>query len=202
MSYMELLYENARTEPRLRRLLGHVSIYENASRIYWERMQKIAFCLDKGEEKTVEDESRQSRPVRTSFTKAQRVQTFSDLQAMSQSKLEHQQLCNVTTTEITEDSDESDESRESDESEESEASESSNDDHDNGILNGNAHAVIERVGILMKASLSKDSDDLASQMSRSTITKGEQTEDEQLWEYQQQILTQRESEQAFHDVWL
>jgi hypothetical protein len=101
MSYIELLYEHARPEPRLRRLLGHVGIYGHASRLFQERMQKSIVCFDREEEKMSEDESRQSQPVGTSFTEARLVWTFSDFQALIRSKLEHQQLWDVTATEVT-----------------------------------------------------------------------------------------------------
>jgi hypothetical protein len=193
---MELLYEHARPEPRLRRLLGHVGIYETASRLCRERMQKSVFCLDRGEAKMVEDGIRPSRPVRASYTETQPVPTFSDFQPMIRSKLQHQQLCDVTTTEITEGSDGSDES------EEIEASESGDDNHDDRLLSESEHSFIKRVEILEKASSLMDSDDLAREMSKCIITTGEQIDDEQIWGQQQRVLTPIESTQAFHNVWL
>jgi hypothetical protein len=199
---MELLYEHARPEPRLRRLLGHVGIYEHASRLHQERMQESILYFDREEEKMGENESRQSRPVGTSFTEARPVRTFSNFQALIQSKLEHQQLCDVTATEVTGGKDESDESGESEESADSEAGESDDDDHDDSIFLESEHAVIKRDEFLKKALSLGDGDDLAREMSRCTITKGKQIDDDQMWEQQQRVLTQSESEEAFYNVGL
>jgi hypothetical protein len=214
MSYMELLREHARPEPRLRRLLGHVGIYEIASRFYRERIQESVSELGGEEERTGEDErggdkSRHRRPVRTSPNKAQRVRTFSEYQATIRSNLEHQRLCDVPPTADTEDgnesgesenSDDSDDSDESDESEESEASESGNDDHAVSILVESA--VSERVEIFTRALSSRKSDNLTKKMSRVTITKGEQENDGQLSQQQPRLLTRSQSERAFYNVWL
>jgi hypothetical protein len=108
----------------------------------------------------------------------------------------------VKATEVTGGSDESDESGESEESGDSEASQSDDDDHDDSILFESEHAVIKRVELLKKALSSGDSDNLAKEMSRCTITKGKHIDDEQIWEQQQRVLTQSETEQAFHNIGL
>jgi hypothetical protein len=211
MSYMELLREHARPEPRLRRILGHVGIYEIASRLYRERIQESVSELGGEEERTGEDEpggdkSRHRRPVRTSPNEAQRVRTFSEY---IRSNLEHQRLCDVPPTADTEDgnesdesesSDDSDDSDESDKSEESETSESGNDDHAVSILVESA--AIERVELFTRALSSRKSDDLTRKMSRATITKGEQDNDGQLSQQQPLLLTRSRSERAFYNEWL
>ena len=42
ISYMEMLYESNRSEPRLNRLLGHVSIYDNVNRWCTENAEKLS----------------------------------------------------------------------------------------------------------------------------------------------------------------
>ena len=138
MSYMELLYEYARPEPRLRRRLGHVGIYENASRLCGERGQEDVVGHQGREKGICGDENHQLWPVRTSSNQVQRARTFSDPQALARPKLEHQQLRTPTETAITEVSDGSDESRDSD------ASGSSDDgDHDDRVLCESEHVAIE-----------------------------------------------------------
>ncbi len=214
MSYMELLCETARPEPRLRRILGHVGIYENAS-LLCRSMEERGFCPGREVEKTRkdeagEDESRRCRPVRPSSTKVQRVRTFSGFQAITQSELERRRLCNVTSTGTTEgsdgsdDSDGSDESDESDDSDKSEgsgAAEPGDEGNDDSVLCESEHVVIERVELVQKAILSRDSNDLSREISRCRSSRGERDDDGQLWQQQPRVFTHVESEQAFYNVW-
>jgi hypothetical protein len=128
VSYIELLSEHMRPEPRLRRLLGHVSIYENATRWQWQMMEKIELSFIEERERMTRDAATragngQHGPLTTTIDESQRVQTFSEFQAMIRSSLENLPLCTVTEKEMTEDSKESDRSSGSEESEESEGSE-------------------------------------------------------------------------------
>lgn len=202
MSYMELLSERARPEPRLRRLLGHVRIYENATRLQQQKMEKSVFSFGEEEEegKRARDaasgaESGRFRPLTASLKEVERVQTFSEFQAMIRSNLEHQPLCTMRVAEITEDSDESDGS------EESEGRESGDEDHGDSISGEGEHRVVERIVLLQKAFMLRDREGLAVEVSSYPITKGEQDDDPRLWE-RAPMLRSSGREEALYDVWL
>lgn len=196
MSYMELLYEYARPEPRLRRLLGHVGIYENASRLCREKEQKDVTGLVLEEKGNWGEEGGQPRPVRRSSTKIQFARTFLEPQPVIRPKLQDQQLHATIETEIAE------VTNGSDDSEDSDSSESSDDDHGESFLRENEHMAIDGDGPLKKSSSFTSASDLARQMAKCIDTREVQSEDEQLWEQQQRVFTQRESDQAFYSVWL
>jgi hypothetical protein len=130
VSYIELLSEHMRPEPRLRRLLGHVSMYENATRWQRQTVEKIELPFTRERERMTRDAAAragngQHGPLTTTVDESQPVQTFSEFQAMIRSSLENLPLYTVTETEMTEDSKESDRSSGSEESEGSEGSEES-----------------------------------------------------------------------------
>jgi hypothetical protein len=111
MSYMELLYEGASPEPRLRRLLGHVSTYENTSNWCQEDKKKNFSYVDDekdkaSEEGRVENDGHQNGDFTRDATQVEHVRRWSEFQATIQSQLQHQQLVVVTAEEVTEGSDE------------------------------------------------------------------------------------------------
>ena len=209
ISYMELLYEDARSEPRLRRLLGHFRIYENASRWCEENNKKSSVSYPDGERETTEEDkaaesqSHQNGACTQKATEMQRVQNVAELEAAVQSQHQHQhqhrQIFTVTTTEATKDSDENDESCSSEESGESD---SSDDDEDGSIGQDSENPATDRIQFLTKALSFKDKNSSTGELSRYSSVKEEQDDDRTLWKQQPQVLTERESQRAFYEVWL
>lgn len=196
MSYMELLYEGARPEPRLRRLLGHVTTYENASRWCWQNQKERASFLDdeggqdRGANRADKGRRHQDAILETTPTQGRRVWTLSELQVTIQSKLEHQPQFTVTATEVTEDSDESGGSDESEEGD------------DCSICSTDEDPVIERMELLQEAVSLRDSDNRAAEQSRCRSTRGKPDDDRKLWQQPPRVLSDRERKQAFEEVWL
>src|ERR1700733_4836581 len=122
MSYMELLQEGARPEPRLHRLLGHITTYEKANQWCLEnRREGILYVGDKQGKAgdrgaTTNDNGRDgfcSKPP----PQVQCFRNLSEFQAAMQSQLQNRTLVTVNATEVdgsSDDSDSSDESYESD----------------------------------------------------------------------------------------
>jgi hypothetical protein len=204
VSYIELLSEQARPEPRLCRLLGHVSIYENATRWQRQTMEKIELPFVDEKEKTTREaasgaESGQRWPLTTSVDNSQHVQTFSEFQTMVRSNLENAPLCTVTTTEMTGDSEEGDGSDGGEGSEESEGREFGDGEIGDSISGeGEAGAGI---GLPPNAFLLRNGEDVAAEWSSYPIRKGEQMDHSHLWG-QLRMLTTTGNEVAFHDFWL
>src|SRR6266516_1501191 len=90
VSHMELLYEGAHPEPRLRRLLDHVSAHDNADRWCQENKRKSIFYIRDHKEKAQEetatagDTSHQNGMSLKSPTKEQRFRTLSEFQVAIQ----------------------------------------------------------------------------------------------------------------------
>ena len=146
MSHMELLCEGARPEPRLLRLLGHCSTYENTSRWWQENNKKNVFYTADEKEEARESGVSTKRP-----TDMQSVRDLSEYQTTIQSQLQYPQLPTVTVIEYSVDSDESDES----------------DDDDNGsITSDDESLVLERIESSMEAFSLRDDGNHASDLSR------------------------------------
>ena len=137
MSHTELVYEGARPEPRLRRLLGHVSANENASRWCQENRRTTLFNLrveqEKAEERqAIQNARRQHGMSPRSSTPVSRCRSPSDFRVANPPKLQHPQVVTVQTTEV--DSDSDSDSDDSDSREEVCDSDSSDDeDYENDI---------------------------------------------------------------------
>lgn len=152
MSHMELLYESTRADPRLRRLLGHVSTYENAHHWCLENKRNDIFYRGAEKEKAKEkrtavDDSRRNGVSSTFSSQVQRFRTLPKFQVAMQLQPQHRRLVPVSPTEADADSDSSDSS--------DSESDSSNDDDDTRICSYNTEAFIERVKYMTKILLLK-----------------------------------------------
>jgi hypothetical protein len=211
VSHMELLYEGARPEPRLRRLLGHASAHENAGRWCQENKRKSIFYIRDDKEKAQEEtatagDSHQNGMSLKSPTKVQRFGTLSEFQVAIQSQIQHRQLVIVNATEVDGDSDDSDDSDSSDEICESDSCSGDDDDdddndNDTSVCSHNRNADIERVDYLTKALSLKD-DGNSSNIIKYRNAKAEQDDDRTLWGQEPRVLNDSESQRAFYNVWL
>ena len=140
ISHMELLQEGARPEPRLHRLLGHITTYENASQWCLENRREGIFCIGDKQEKagdkraTTNDNSRDTLSSKLP-TQVQCFRNLLEFQVATQSQLQDRTLVTVNAIEVDADSDDSDssDSDSGDSSDESYESDShDNDDHHGG----------------------------------------------------------------------
>jgi hypothetical protein len=179
MSYMELIHEHARPEPRLRRLIGHVFAYESALRWNRDGTMEGAFDLSdsEGGDEASADDGYECRPYNISSDESQRVQPFSEPQATTRSWIDMQQAYTVTATEITEDGSESEGSQESQESQRSDTYEVDNEDLVDEMAVGMAHPVIEPIELVRNSVLLKPNEDFVAKMSRCTIITGREQAD-------------------------
>jgi hypothetical protein len=203
VSYIELLSEHTRPEPRLRRLLGHVSIYMNATQWQRQMMEDTELSFIEGEERMTSDaasraESGQRGPLAASVDKPQRVHTFSEFQARIRANSEDLSLCTVTATEMTGDGEESDESSESEGSEESEWCEIGGGDLGDNISGESEDA--ECIELPPYAFMLGDGKGAAVEWPSWPIGKGAQIYHPQSWGQQPRVLTTSGSETAFFDV--
>ena len=163
LSHMELLQEGARPEPRLHRLLGHITTYENANRWYLENRREGIFYIggkqgkagDKGA--TTNNNGRDGLSSK-SPTQVQCFRNLSEFQAAMQSQLQDRTSVTANATEVDTDNDDSDSSDSSDDSvsggssdESYESDSHDNDDHHDGdndptIHSYNSDAGTKRVG--------------------------------------------------------
>src|SRR5271155_4002008 len=111
LSHMELLCEVERAEPRLRRLLGHISTFENVSHWCKQNQMKKDSNLG-GDEEERKDPEMQYNAGRNGIATTQstyipKVRTLSELEAAIGPQLKDRRLVTVTATEVTLDSDSS-----------------------------------------------------------------------------------------------
>jgi hypothetical protein len=211
MSYMELLQEGARPEPRLHRLLGHIGAYENASQWCLEDKRECIFYMGDKKEKardkraTTDDNGRDG--LSSKFpTQMQYFRTLSEFQVAAQSQLQPQTLVTVNVAEVDTDSD-SDSSDSSNETYESD-SQHDDDDHyhygiDTRICSHNKDAGMKRVEYMTNAlSLKVDGNNKATDISMHNVAKGEQDDDRKLWEQQPRVFTDSEIRRAYDNMWL
>src|SRR2546423_832350 len=102
----------------------------------------------------------------------------------------------VTAREVTEDDDDSESSDESDEGD------SGDDDEDVRVLNHNGKPTIELTYFSKEDFSPSNNKNNALRCQRYRSAKGEEDDDQKLWEQQPRVLTESESEQAFYSVWL
>jgi hypothetical protein len=211
MSYMELLQEGARPEPRLHRLLGHAIAYENASQWYLENKRECIFYMGDKKEKagdiraTTDGNGRDG--LSSKFpTQMQHFRTLSEFQVAAQSQLKPQMSITVNTTEVDADSDDSDSSDSSDETYESDSHDDDGHCHngnDTRICSYNQDAGIKRVEHMTKTlSLNIGGNNKVTDISMYKVAKGEQDDDRKIWEQQPRVFTNSESEWAYDDMWL
>jgi hypothetical protein len=160
MSYAALLYESDRPEPRLRRILGHIRIYENAVGVYQEAMQKRASCPGR-KEKRMRNAVADEDDVKIDATIAAMRLTKDSLEGEENEENEESEESAESeesdeSESESEESEDSDESEETDEDEESEASEAGNKDHDDNFFGASEQAVTGRLEPLLKAFASQD----------------------------------------------
>lgn len=160
ISHIELLYESARPEPRLGRLLGHVGTYENTRRWYEQTKNENISCKfrDKEEGEIYMRRRGKIRGIESSAQRSahvQHVQTLLEPQAMIQSQLQDQQFVVVTEEEVLEDSDEGDLNEERHSSRDSQvsdfSSDASGDSDDSHSCRDNAGLETDRVQRVMHA---------------------------------------------------
>jgi hypothetical protein len=211
MSHIGLLQEGARPEPRLHRLLGHTTAYENASQWYLGNKRECIFYVGDKKEKardiraTTDDNGRDGLSSK-SPTQAQYFQTLSEFPVAAQSQLKPQMSVTVNVTEVDADSDDSDSSDSSDETYESDSHD--DDDHcyygnDTRICGHNKDAGMKRVEYVTNAlSLEVGRNNKATDISMYKVAKGEQDDDRKIWEQQPRVFTDSESERAYDDMWL
>jgi hypothetical protein len=105
LSYMELLCEGARPEVRLHRLLGHVSVYENASRWWLEsKMTGLYFVRrynQDNEGTPSEDCERQNAMVTKAAMQVPHIRSLQEFQAATKSRIQRQ-VVPLTIEEMTE----------------------------------------------------------------------------------------------------
>jgi hypothetical protein len=211
MSHMELLQEGARPEPRLHRLLGHITAYENASQWCLENKRECIFYMGDKKEKagdkraTTDDNGRDE--LSSKFpTQAQYFRTLSESQVAAQSQLKPWMSITVSATEVDADSDDSDSSDSSDETYESDSHD--DDDHyhdgnDTRICSHNKDAGMKHMEYMTNAlSLKVGGNNEAADTSIYQVAKGEQGDDRKIWEQQPQVFTDSESKRAYDDTWL
>ena len=211
MSHMELLQEGARPEPRLHRLLGHVTAYENASQWCLENRRECIFYMGDKKEKAgdkraaTDDNGRDGLSSRFP-TQVQYFRTLSEFQVATQSQLKPRTSITVNATEVGADSDDSDSSDSSDETYESDSHD--DDDHyhdgnDTRICSHNKDAGMKRVEYMTNTlSLKVDRNNKAADISMHKVAKGEQDDDRKIWEQQPRVFTDSESKRAYDDMWL
>ena len=210
MSHMELLQEGARPEPRLHRLLGHVTAYENASQWCLENRRECIFYMGDKKERagdkraTTDDNGRDGLSSRFP-TQVQYFRTLSEFQAAAQSQLKPRTSITVSATEVNADSD-SDSSDSSDESYESDSHD--DDDHyhdgnDTSICSHNKDAGMKCVEYMTNAlSLKVGGNNKAADTSIYKVAKGEPGDDRKIWEQQPRVFTDSENKRAYDDLWL
>jgi hypothetical protein len=229
MSYMELLQEGIRPEPRLRRLLGHVTTYENANQWCLENRRECIFYTSDKQEKagdkraTTNDNGRDGLSSKLP-TQVQCFPNLSEFQMAMQSQVRGRTLVTVNATEVGADSDDSDSSDSSDDgvsgdsSDESVSGDSSDesyegdshdhdDHHDNDndprVCSHNSDAGMKRVEYMTNTlSLKVGANNKATDTSMYRSVKGEQDDDRKIWEQQPRVFTSSESKWAYNDMWL
>jgi hypothetical protein len=208
MSHMELLCESTRPEPRLHRLLGHISIYESTSRWCHEDNNRVVDLNDEKEKVEVngrlEKRSDRNESSAKNAASVHRIRKLPKLQAKIQNQQQQHQLVTVTAKEVGECSEESDsceESELSDSCEESELSDSSDESHADCIWSDNQSLVNEHMRFSLKAKSLNDGTKYGKELSRSKATKSEQNDDQKTWIQQPRVLTKSESELEFHSLW-
>lgn len=210
MSHMELLQEGARPEPRLHRLLGHITAYENASQWCLENKRECIFYMGDKKEKardkraTTDDNGRDGLSSRFP-TQVQYFRTLSEFQVAAQSQLKPRTSITVNATEVDADSD-SDSSDSSDETYESDSHD--DDDHyhdgnDTRICSHNKDASMKHVEYMTNAlSLKVGGNNKAADILMYKVAKEEQDDGRKIWEQQPQVFTDSESKRAYDDMWL
>jgi hypothetical protein len=158
MSYAALVYESERSEPRLRRILGHLWIYENAVRAYREAMQKRGSCPGRRKKrmrKVAVGEDDVDINATIVAMRLRKDNAEDDERGERDERDESDESDDSEESVKNEEIDES-ESEESDEDEEREASESGNKDNDDNFLGKSEQAVIGRLELLLKVFASQD----------------------------------------------
>jgi hypothetical protein len=193
MSYMELLQEGARPEPRLHRLLGHITAYENASQWCLENKRERIFYISDKKEKirdkraTTDDSGHDGLPSKFP-TQVQYFRTLSEFQVAAQSQLKHRMSVTMNTTEVDADYDDSNSSDLSDETYESHLHD--HDDHCHGgndtrVCSHNRDAGMKHVEYMMNAlSWKVGGNNKATDISMYKSAKGEQDDDRKIWKQQ------------------
>lgn len=125
MSHMELLCESARPEPRLHRLLGHISIYESTNRWCHEDNNRVVDLNNEKEKVEIngrlEKSSDRNESSAKNATSVYGIRKLPNPHARIQTKQQQHQLVTVTAKEVGECSEESDSYEESELSDESDA---------------------------------------------------------------------------------
>jgi hypothetical protein len=200
LSHMELLCEVERAEPRLRRLLGHISTYENVSHWCQQNQKKSVPSLGRDEEGKhpgMQDDTDRNGVAMTESTYVPKAWTLSGLEAAIGLQLKSQRLVTVTATEVTQDSDSSDDGDEY---------EIDSDDifDDDGIWSDDENLIEELIECTNQKLSLRDCNDCAGadDLSPNESTKNVMLQDRELWSQQPRVLSDSESEQAFHRMWL
>jgi hypothetical protein len=211
MSYMELLQEGIRPEPRLRRLLGHITTYENANQWCLENRRECIFCTGDKQEKagdkraTTNDNGRDGLSSKLP-TQVQCFRNLSEFRVAMQSQLQGRTLVTVNATEVGADSGDGDSSDSSDESYEGDSHDDDDhhdDDNDPRICSRNSDAGMKRVEYMTNTlSLKVGANNKATDTSMYKSAKGERDDDRKIWEQQPRFFTSSESKRAYNDMWL